>query len=83
MTAEELVRAFLWFQPLVWYAIAQIQLAREEVVDREVVALLESREQYLETLLAIAAARSGLDLAPAPLFSTQAAPPEEDRFIDG
>jgi TonB family protein len=68
MAAEELLRAVLWFHPLVWYAIAQIQLAREEVVDREVVNLTQSREQYLETLLAIAAARSGLDLAPAPLF---------------
>lgn len=68
MAGEELLRAVLWFHPLIWYAIGQIQLAREEVVDREVVGLTQSREQYLETLLAIAAARSGLDLAPAPLF---------------
>lgn len=68
MAAEELLRAVLWFHPLVWYAIGQIQLAREQVVDLEVVKLTRSREQYLETLLAIAAARSGLDLAPAPLF---------------
>lgn len=68
MAAEELIRVVLWFHPLVWWAIAQIQLAREEVVDREVIQLTQSREQYLETLLAIAAARSGLDLAPAPLF---------------
>jgi beta-lactamase regulating signal transducer with metallopeptidase domain len=68
MAVEELIRAVLWFHPLVWWAIAQIQLSREEVVDREVIELTRSREQYLETLLAIAAARSGLDLAPAPLF---------------
>jgi TonB family protein len=68
MAVEELIRAVLWFHPLVWWAIAHIQLAREEVVDREVIELTQSREQYLETLLAIAAARSGLDLAPAPLF---------------
>lgn len=68
MAIEELTRAVLWFHPLVWYAIAQIQLAREEAVDREVVQLTHSREQYLETLLAIAAVHSGLDLAPAPLF---------------
>lgn len=68
MAVEEFVRALLWFHPLVWYAIAQIQLAREQVVDREVIRLTQSREQYLQTLLAIAAARSGLDLAPAPLF---------------
>ncbi len=68
MAVEEFIRAALWFHPLVWWAIGQIQLAREEVVDREVIRLTQSREQYLETLLAIAAARSGLDLAPAPLF---------------
>ncbi len=68
MVSEEFIRALFWFHPLVWYAIAQIQLAREEAVDREVIELTQSREQYLETLLAIAAARSGLDLAPAPLF---------------
>ena len=68
MAGEEVLRAVFWFHPLVWYAIAQIQLAREQVVDLEVVKITQSREQYLETLLAIAAARSGLDLAPAPLF---------------
>ena len=68
MACEELIRAAFWFHPLVWFAIAQIQLAREQAVDREVVQLTHSREQYLETLLAIAAAHSGLDLAPAPLF---------------
>ena len=66
--AEELIRAVLWFHPAIWWLIGRIQLAREEVVDREVVRLMESREQYLNTLLAIAAARAGLDLAPAPLF---------------
>lgn len=65
---EEFVRALLWFHPAVWWLIGQIQLAREEVVDREVVQLIESRERYLNTLLAIAEAKAGLDLAPAPLF---------------
>jgi len=68
MMAEEFVRALLWFHPAVWWLIAQIQLAREEVVDREAVQLIESREQYLDTLLAIAEANAGLDLLPAPLF---------------
>jgi protein TonB len=65
---EEFVRALLWFHPAVWWLIGRIQLAREEVVDREAVRLTESREDYLDTLLAIAAVRAGLDLAPAPLF---------------
>lgn len=65
---EELVRALLWFHPGFWWLIGQIQLAREQVVDSEVVRLMQSREQYLDTLLAIAEAKAGLDLAPAPLF---------------
>ena len=65
---EEFIRALLWFHPGVWWLIGQIQLAREEVVDRKVVQLMQSRERYLDTLLAIAEAKAGLDLAPAPLF---------------
>ncbi len=66
--AEECIRAIFWFHPLVWWAIAKIQLAREEVVDREVVTITAAPARYLETLLEIAAAKSGLELAPAPLF---------------
>jgi TonB family protein len=51
-----------------WWMIAEIQLAREEAVDREVVAILNSRDQYLESLLALAASRAGFDLAPASPF---------------
>src|SRR5258708_35894064 len=65
---EEFCGALLWSHPAVWWLIGRIQLAREEVVDREAVRLRESREHYLDPLLAIAAARAGLDLAPAPLF---------------
>jgi beta-lactamase regulating signal transducer with metallopeptidase domain len=45
---EECVLALFWFHPAMWWLIAQIQLAREEAVDREAVAILNSREQYLE-----------------------------------
>ena len=66
--AEECLRAMLWFHPAVWWAISQIQLSREETVDQEAVAIMNSRERYLESLLAMAAAKAGMDLAPAPLF---------------
>lgn len=66
--AEECIRAAFWFHPLVWWAISKIQVAREEVVDREVVAITAEPSHYLQTLLEIAAAKSGLELAPAPLF---------------
>jgi beta-lactamase regulating signal transducer with metallopeptidase domain len=66
---EEGIRTALWFHPAIWWLLGQIQLAREQVVDREVVHLTRSREQYLEALLAVAAAgKAAPDLAPAPLF---------------
>ena len=66
--AEELVRAVFWFHPAIWWLLGEIQLAREQAVDREVVELTKSREEYVDALLAIAGARPQLDLAPAPLF---------------
>jgi len=66
--AEELVRAVLWFHPAIWWLLGEIQLTREQVVDNQVVRLTQSREHYLNALLAIASTRARLDLAPAPLF---------------
>jgi TonB family protein len=66
--AEELVRGIFWFHPAIWWLLGEIGLAREQVVDRQVVELTRSRDEYLDALLAIAGARPRLDLAPAPLF---------------
>jgi TonB family protein len=66
--AEQAIRAALWFHPAVWWLIGQAQLAREQTVDGEVVALTRNREQYLNALLAMAGNRPALDLAPAALF---------------
>ncbi len=68
MLAEELIRAALWFHPAIWWLLGEIQLTREQVVDREVVQLTRARETYLNALVEIASARTRLDLAPAPLF---------------
>jgi TonB family protein len=65
---EECILSLFWFHPAMWWMVAEIQLAREEAVDREVVAILNSRDQYLESLLALAASRAGFDLAPASPF---------------
>jgi len=65
---EECILSVFWFHPAMWWMVAEIQLAREEAVDREVVALLNSRDQYLESLLALASSRAGFDLAPASPF---------------
>ncbi|MFB3825797.1 MAG: TonB family protein [Bryobacteraceae bacterium] len=64
--AEECLRAVLWFQPAVWWVLGEIQLAREQSVDREVLRLT-AREPYLDALLSMSGVRQA-DLAPAPLF---------------
>ncbi|MGD0359420.1 MAG: TonB family protein [Bryobacteraceae bacterium] len=66
--AEQAVRAVLWFHPAVWWLTGQTQLAREQTVDGDVVAITGNREQYLNALLAMAGNRPALDLAPAALF---------------
>jgi len=68
MVAEEIVRCVFWFHPAIWWLLGEIGLAREQVVDREVVEMTRSRDEYVDALLAIAGATPHLDLAPAPLF---------------
>jgi hypothetical protein len=65
---EELAGALLWFNPAVWWLLAQTRLAREQLVDAEAVRLTSARESYIHALLAIARSHPVLDLAPAPLF---------------
>jgi TonB family protein len=65
---EEFVRALLWFHPAVWWLMRDIQLVREQTVDREVVKMTRARDQYIDALLVIAGAPPQIDLAPAPLF---------------
>ena len=65
---EELAGALFWFNPAIWWLLAQTRLAREQLVDAEVIRLTVAREPYLDALLAIARARPALDLAPSPLF---------------
>jgi len=49
--AEEIIRAVLWFHPAVWWLIAEIRLAREQVVDRMVVRFTGAPRSYVEVLL--------------------------------
>jgi beta-lactamase regulating signal transducer with metallopeptidase domain len=65
---EELAGTLLWFNPAIWPLLAQARLAREQLVDAEVVRLTAARDSYIDALLAIARGGSRLDLAPAPLF---------------
>jgi TonB family protein len=65
---EEGVRTVLWFHPAVWWLIGRIQLSREQVVDQAAIRLTESRERYVEALLAVAIAKSPGILTLAPAF---------------
>jgi TonB family protein len=65
---EEVLRAVFWFHPAIWWLLGEIGVAREEEVDRLVVAETRTRDAYVDALLAIAGAGSQPDLAPAPLF---------------
>jgi beta-lactamase regulating signal transducer with metallopeptidase domain/outer membrane biosynthesis protein TonB len=65
---EELVRAVFWFHPAIWWVLGEIQLAREQTVDRAVIEMTQARDPYVDTLLAMAGVTPELDLAPAPLF---------------
>jgi beta-lactamase regulating signal transducer with metallopeptidase domain len=63
---EETVRAVLWFNPAVWWLIARVQLAREELVDELTVLATNRRRAYMEALLAFA---DETPLAPAAAFA--------------
>ena len=65
---EELIRTALWFHPAIWWALGEIQLAREEAVDQEAIGITRSREHYVDALLAIAGAAPRPDLAAASAF---------------
>ena len=65
---EEVVRSLLWFHPAIWWLLGQIQLSREQTVDREVVRLTSTPGQYVEALLAMAGSHGDLGLVPAPTF---------------
>ena len=65
---EVTVATALWFHPAVWVAIDRIRLAREQVVDEATIRLTDSRERYVESLLAVARARLFPSFSPASPF---------------
>jgi len=65
---EEVLRAVFWFHPAIAWLISRVRLAREQVVDLEVVRLTNARKSYLEALLEFTNARASLAAIPAPPF---------------
>jgi len=66
--AEEVVAALLWFQPAVWWLLADSRLAREQVVDASVVSITAARESYINTLYSLAGGKWEADIGVASLF---------------
>ncbi len=54
---EQVLLSLLWFHPALWLLARQLELAREQSVDAEVVRRSGERRSYLEALLGVA--RSG------------------------
>jgi bla regulator protein blaR1 len=59
IVCEELLRSVLWFHPAVWWALDQVHLSREQLVDRLVVARTASRRAYMDALVHFADAPDG------------------------
>ena len=55
---EEAVLALLWFHPAVWWLVGELQLAREQVVDRLTVDATGARRAYMDALFSAADAPS-------------------------
>lgn len=65
---EEILRATFWFHPAIGWLLWRVRLAREQVVDLEVVKLTQARRPYLEALLEFTSSRSATSAVPAPPF---------------
>lgn len=65
---EEVIRAIFWFHPGIGWLISRARLAREQVVDLEVVSLTKARKTYLEALLEFTNGRGRIAAIPAPPF---------------
>jgi len=70
---EEIIRASLWFHPAIAWLIARVRLAREQVVDHEVVRLTKSPKPYVEALLEFTNGRTAAIPAPPFLVERQLA----------
>jgi beta-lactamase regulating signal transducer with metallopeptidase domain len=67
--SEEIVRAVFWFHPAILWLVARVRLAREQVVDVEVVRLTKSRKVYVEALLEFATGRSAAAILAPPFLA--------------
>jgi len=69
--AEEIVRAVFWFHPAILWLVSRIRMAREQIVDLEVVRVTNARKAYLQALLEFTQRGARTAAVPAPPFLTQ------------
>src|SRR5438045_9582263 len=62
---EEIVRAVFWFHPAIAWLISRVRLAREQVVDLEVIRLTNARKAYLEALLEFTTGQARIEIGRA------------------
>lgn len=67
--ADEFLLALLWFLPALYWLIIQIRLAREQIVDEQVVAITRQREDYIDLMLATAGVKRDRLFASATPFA--------------
>jgi beta-lactamase regulating signal transducer with metallopeptidase domain len=68
---EEIVRAVFWFHPAILWLVSRIRIAREQLVDLEVVRVTNARKAYLQALLEFPRRGARIATVPAPPFLTQ------------
>ena len=61
----ELIRAFFWFHPLVWFVVVRLRLEAESACDRHVLASGIAPERYAHYLLEIVKMLKNRPVAPA------------------
>jgi beta-lactamase regulating signal transducer with metallopeptidase domain len=71
LVAEEALAAVLFFHPAVHWLVDRVRLAREQLIDAEVVRRVGAREAYLESLVEAARAASSIRAVPAAPFLRQ------------
>ncbi len=65
---EELLKAVLFFHPVVHWLVDRVRLAREQTVDAEVVRRLGGRQAYLDSLVEVARVAARARAVPAAPF---------------
>jgi TonB family protein len=51
---DEAIQTACWWHPAIWWALAQVHLQREEVIDARVVAITAARQPYMRALMLFA-----------------------------